>query len=129
MPDTVDSFSISILSQQLYDDRYDEPDRIGKGDSPAWSPDGNWIVYIRTNGNNRRIYLLDANSEGATVRQLDAPGLNYDPAWSPDSQYIVFTNTTTGNLEIYTMDLGGRFQTNLTNFEGDDKMPCWKPVP
>ena len=121
-------FSLN-LEPQLYDDRYDESDRIGKGDSPAWSPDGNWIVYIRTNGNNRRVYLLDANSEGATVRQLDAPGLNYDPAWSPDSQYIVFANNTTGNLDIFTMDLGGRFQTNLTNFEGDDKMPCWKPMP
>ena len=125
-PDGLYSYN---LEPQLYDDRYDEDGRMGKGESPAWSPDGNWIVYIRTNGNNRRVYIIDANSEGATVRQLDVPGLNYDPAWSPDSQYIVYTNNTTGNLEIWTMDLGGRFQTNLTNFEGDDKMPCWKPVP
>jgi serine/threonine-protein kinase len=129
MPANVDSLFDLKLEPELYDDRYDEPDRIGKGDSPAWSPDGNWIIYIRTNGNNRRIYLLDANSNGATVRHLEVPGLNYDPAWSPDSQHIVFANSTSGNLEIYTMDLGGRFQTNLTNFEGDDKMPNWKPVP
>jgi Tol biopolymer transport system component len=75
------------------------------------------------------VYLLDANSEGATVRHLEAPGLNYDPAWSPDSMHIVFANSTAGNLEIYTMDLGGRFQTNLTNHEADDKMPAWQPVP
>ncbi len=129
MPEAVDDLFDLNLEPQLYDDRYDEPDRIGKGDEPAWSPDGNWIVYIRTSGNNRRVYLLDANSEGATVRSLDVPGLSYDPSWSPDSMHIVFANSTSGNLEIFTMDLGGRFQTNLTNNEADDKMPAWQSVP
>lgn len=117
------------MDPALWDDRWDETDRIGKGDQPAWSPDGNWIVYIRTQGNNRRVYLVDANSEGATVRHLDAPPYNYDPAWSPDSSYIVFTNSSAGNLEIWTMDQGGRFQTNLTNHPADDQMPSWQPLP
>lgn len=128
-PEDVDDLYDFNLVPELYDNRYDEPDRIGKGDEPAWSPDGNWIVYIRTSGNNRRVYLLDANSEGATVRNLDVPGLSYDPAWSPDSMHIVFANTTAGNLEIFTMDLGGRFLTNLTNHPADDKMPSWQPIP
>lgn len=117
------------LEPQLYDNRYDEPDRIGKGIEPAWSPNGDWIVYVRTSGNNRRIFLLDANSNGATVRSLDTLGLNFDPAWSPDSLWIVFASTRDGNEEIYTMDIGGRFQTNLTNQPGVDKMPSWQPLP
>jgi serine/threonine protein kinase len=128
-PEDVDDLFDINLVPELYDNRYDEPDRIGKGDEPAWSPDGNWIVYIRTNGNNRRVYLLDANSNGATVRDLGVPGLSYDPAWSPDSMHIVFTNSTQGKLEIFTMDLGGRFQTNLTDHPADDKMPSWQPIP
>ena len=71
---------------------------------------------------------MDANSNGATVRHLEVPGLNYDPAWSPDSMHIVVSNSTTGNLEIITMDIGGRFQTNITNHPADDKMPSWQPV-
>jgi Tol biopolymer transport system component len=117
------------LEPDLYDNRWDESDRIGKGLEPAWSPNGDWIVYVRTSGNNRRIYLLDANSAGATVRFLDTPGLNFDPAWSPDSLWIVFSSTRDGNQEIYTMDFGGRFQTNLTNHPGVDKMPSWQPLP
>lgn len=116
------------LEPQLYDNRWDEPDRIGKAIEPAWSPNGDWIVFVRTSGNNRRIYLLDANSDGATVRYLETPGLNFDPAWSPDSLWIVFTTTRDGNPEIYTMDFGGRFQTNLTNYSGVDKMPSWQPL-
>ena len=128
-PEDVDDLFDINLVPQLYDNRFDEPDRIGKGDEPVWSPDGNWIVYIRTSGNNRRIYLLDANSEGATVRDLGVAGLSYDPAWSPDSMHIVYTNSTQGNLDIFTMDLGGRFQANLTDHPADDKMPSWQPVP
>jgi Tol biopolymer transport system component len=127
-PDVDDLYDLNMIPE-LYDNRWDEPDRIGKGIEPAWSPDGNWIVYIRTQGGNRRVYLLDANSDGATVRHLDVPGLNYDPAWSPDSLHIVVANSTTGNLEIITMDIGGRFQTNITNHPADDKMPSWQPVP
>lgn len=129
MIENVDNLYDVDLEPKLYDVRWSEPDRIGRAEQPAWSPDGNWIVYIRTAGNNRRIYLVDANSNGATVRDLEATGLNYDPAWSPDSIHIVYTNSTAGNLEIYTMDLGGRFKTNLTNHEADDKMPSWQPMP
>ncbi|HSG25858.1 MAG TPA: protein kinase [Anaerolineales bacterium] len=117
------------LEPALYDNRWNEPDRIGKAIEPAWSPNGDWIVYVRTSGNNRRIYLLDANSNGATVRSLDTLGLNFDPAWSPDSLWIVFCSTRDGNQEIYTMDFGGRFQTNLTNHPGIDKMPSWQSLP
>ena len=125
-PDAQDLYD---LEPALYDNRWDEPDRIGKGIEPAWSPNGDWIVYVRTSGNNRRIYLLDANSDGATVRSLDTLGLNFDPAWSPDSLWIVFCSTRDGNPEIYSMDFGGRFQTNLTNSPGVDKMPSWQPLP
>jgi len=124
-----DAQNLFDLEPALYDNRWNEPDRIGKGLEPAWSPDGDWIVYVRTSGNNRRIYLLDANSDGATVRSLDTLGLNFDPAWSPDSLWIVFCSTRDGNPEIYSMDFGGRFQTNLTNNPGIDKMPSWQPLP
>jgi Tol biopolymer transport system component len=124
-----DAENVYDLLPELYDDRWDEPDRIGKGIEPAWSPDGDWIAYVRTSGNNRRIYLLDANSDGATVRFLNTPGLNFDPAWSPDSLWIVYSSTRDGNQEIYIMDRGGRFQTNLTNHSGLDKMPSWQPLP
>jgi serine/threonine protein kinase len=124
-----DAQNLYDLEPQLYDVRWDEPDRIGKAIEPAWSPNGDWIVFVRTSGNNRRIFLLDANSNGATVRSLDTPGLNYDPAWSPDSYWIVFTSSRDGNWEIYTMDFGGRFQTNLTNHPARDKMPSWQPLP
>ncbi|MGD2027129.1 MAG: protein kinase [Anaerolineales bacterium] len=115
---------------QLYDVRWSEGDRVGRDAiEPAWSPDGEWIVYIRNQDGNRLIYILEAESRGATLRRLDVPGLSYDPGWSPDSNWIVFTNSQDGNREIYIMDKGGRFLTNLSNNGAVDKMPSWKPVP
>ena len=112
----------------FYDNRYDESGRIGKGVEPDWAPNGEFIVYVRTTGNNRHIYIVDHNSNGATVADLTTVGLNFDPEWSPDSRWIVFSTTRDGNQEIYIMDFAGRFVTNLTNNEADDKMPSWQPI-
>jgi len=114
---------------ELFDDRYDEPGRIGKAIEPAWSPDGNFIAFVRTTGNNRHIYVVDYNSGGATLTDLTKIAQNYDPAWSPDSRWIVFATSRDGNMEIYTMDFAGRFLKNLTNHPADDKMPHWQTVP
>jgi len=114
---------------QLFDVRWSESDRTNTGIEPAWSPDGEWIVYIRTKDNNRALYLIEVASSGATMRQIELPGLNYDPAWSPDSNWIVVTNSQAGNQDIFIMDKGGRFLQNLTDNPATDKMPSWKPVP
>jgi Tol biopolymer transport system component/serine/threonine protein kinase len=128
IPDMEEEESGPYDYTEIYDDRYDEPDRIGKAIEPAWSPDGNFIVFVRTTGNNRHIYVVDANSNGATVTDLTKVGLNFDPAWSPDSRWILFATTRDGNSEIYTMDFAGRFLTNLTNNPAEDKMPSWQPI-
>ncbi len=114
---------------ELWDIRWSETDRIGKGMMPAWSPDGSYIAFIRTTGNNRHVYLVDVESKGATVVRLFDQGLNFDPAWSPDSHWIVFTSTKDGNEELYIMDFGGRFVTNLTDNPANDRQANWQPIP
>jgi eukaryotic-like serine/threonine-protein kinase len=64
------------------------PRRLGDtvGQSAAWSPDGQMIVYA--NGSD----LFLANRDGTDSRKLvTAPDVALDPAWSPDGTVIRFS--------------------------------------
>lgn len=62
-------------------------------EEPAESPDGQWIAYVSTQGNNKNLHLIRvANGE---IQQLThAPGLEFSPAWVP-SGLSVSPNTQT----------------------------------
>ncbi len=124
-------YTLNIRTGNRYQDLalYDDEFRLGKLIQPDWSPDGKYIAYVRTTGNNRDIYIVEYDSGGATTLRLTEVGLNYDPAWSPDSLWIVFSTSRDGNDEIYVMDFGGRFVQNLTNNPASDKQPDWQPLP
>ena len=66
----------------------------------TWSPDGNWIAFIRvagdTNGNGVRDEqdagdVWVGRAAGGGLRQLTSGSWVLTPAWSPDSQWIAFT--------------------------------------
>ncbi len=60
--------------------------------SPAWSPDGNWIAFVRRaqQGPGSSIWVMRA--DGSELREITRPGPYQDtlPTWSPDSQQIAF---------------------------------------
>ena len=60
---------------------------------PAWSPDGDWIAYIkRTPGTpvqNLWVMHPDGSGRRALTKQT---GRAFTPAWSPDSTRIVFSH-------------------------------------
>lgn len=48
--------------------------------------------------------------------------------WSPDGSRIVFFTTRDSDWEIYTMNADGSGLANLTNDEGRDQHPSWRPA-
>ena len=70
------------------------PERLG--DSPEWSPDGQWIVFhtsqydnVLTERDNSAIYLM--KSDGSQRRRItDREGYYYGPIWSPDGTRVAF---------------------------------------
>jgi Tol biopolymer transport system component len=73
------------------------PLRDGESDfSPAWSPDGNRIVYVAqasTPGNPTSLVVINRDGSGATSID-EEPGLEL-PNWSPDGQTIAFIEPPT----------------------------------
>jgi TolB protein len=90
---------------------------------PAWSPDGERIVFATDRDGNWELYVMDA--EGAGLRRLtNTPEDESSPAWSPDGEKIAYvTDVIRDNETIGVMnaDGSGRKQLAYGNW------PSWSP--
>ena len=97
----------------------------GADGSPAWSPDGTRIAFVRTSvedieSGKTFIYVMNAVGTGETRL---AEGLL--PFWSPDGERIAFLaqqeeNTEVWNPDLYVMTAEGADQTNLTKSDAEE---------
>jgi Tol biopolymer transport system component len=111
---------------------------------PTWSPDGQWIAFIRnsqdTNGNGQ-IDEEDAGDlwvgsvSGGGLQQLTARDWTITPAWSPDSHWIAFARVRDSNgngrqdqddaSDIWAVPLGGGDAVPLVQSPYQDWGPSW----
>ena len=62
----------------------------GKSDClmPAWSPDGERVVYVRQGNGQMNLWICDP--QGKVHRPLTRSGRNLVPSWLPDSKHVVW---------------------------------------
>lgn len=61
---------------------------------PAWSPDGEKVVYVQQHEKGMALWLTDP--QGNESRLLTEAGNNLLPSWAPDSKHIVWMFTEGG---------------------------------
>jgi Tol biopolymer transport system component len=92
-------------------------------EAPSWSPDGQFIAYVRDIGN---IHVRVVNSAGGDDRRLTPDSLSaIMPAWSPDGTRIAFVSLDPNQIRIINVDGSGLL--NLTQGVAQDDGPVWSP--
>lgn len=73
--------------------------------TPAWSPNGAKIVFVRASTGTS---LMVVNGDGSSLTDVTPSQLrgatNIDPTWSPDGTRIVFASNVDGNYDLYWID-------------------------
>ena len=98
---------------------------------PAWSPDGEQLVFISPCNGNKNSYpgsaLFISKVDGTGLMPLPTvPGGDFDPAWSPDGKKIIFTSIRdNGYPQLYIYDLLEKSVQQVTGRFSRDMQPSW----
>jgi hypothetical protein len=94
----------------------------GDDSQPAWSWDGQWLAFIRREGNNQDLYVI--RSDGSNlVRLTDTPTPEVSPAWGPDN-HLLFQALRAGQWNIYSINADGSAERQLVSTSSPTE---WQP--
>jgi serine/threonine protein kinase/Tol biopolymer transport system component len=93
---------------------------------PAWSPDGEYILFASNRTTGRpRIYKMKVDDQTVTLLS-DKFARDMNPAWSPDGEKISYVSTYKGFKEIWIMDADGKNRRPFTkSTSANDLYPDW----
>ncbi|MFQ5536627.1 MAG: amidohydrolase family protein [Gemmatimonadota bacterium] len=69
---------------------------------PAWSPDGQWIVYSTWEGEEGFLYKMRADGRGKPRRITSEGAVYVQPAWSPSGDRVVVLRGTAQDFRTNT---------------------------
>ncbi|MCL2682104.1 MAG: hypothetical protein FWE63_01295 [Bacteroidales bacterium] len=92
--------------------------------SPKFSPDGRWIAYCSSAGNDHHIYRMNVN--GANNRLIIRNAAS--PKWSPQGDKIAYSASgEERSSQIFVANADGRNQKQLTFTVSPRIWPGWPP--
>lgn len=66
---------------------------------PAWSPDGAQLAFMRDDGSDTWIVVLDLAAE--TEQVVNTPTLELDPAFSADGRFLYYASAANGWIDVW----------------------------
>ncbi|MFK8053327.1 MAG: CehA/McbA family metallohydrolase [Woeseiaceae bacterium] len=80
---------------------------------PRWSPDGSQIAFVRDNGSDTSIVVLDLASGDETV--INTPTIELDPEFSTDGESLFYTSGVGDKLSLWRRHLSSGVDAQLTD--------------
>ena len=121
---------VELGTRTLVDPGLPEVQSLGHA-SPAWSPDGRFLLYVRNDreGTRGTPSIRRYNLANEQDRALTVAGAGYrTPAWSRDGRYVAATKTSAFGTDIVVLDQrNGAELLRLTNDEQSFN-PVWSPM-
>jgi TolB protein len=90
--------------------------------SPAWSPDGRQLVFVRDNTRDTAIMLIDAASGRERVL-VNTPAIDLSPAFSRDGRSVFYSSAEGGDLDLWRIDVTSGEKRRLTTEPGLELRP------
>ena len=118
---------LKLGTRQLTDPGVAEVQFLGHA-SPAWSPDGRFVLYVRNarEGSRGTPAIIRYNTETEQTRPLTGGGYR-TPAWSRDGRYVAATKTNSFGTDVVVLDArNGAELVRVTNDE-QSFSPVWSP--
>jgi Tol biopolymer transport system component len=88
--------------------------------APAWSPDGQWIVFHALSHDGQHSNIFKLRPDGSRLTRLtDGPTLDTRAAWSWDGQWIAFLSALNGDMPgaLFKMRADGQDRASLDPYD------------
>ncbi|MEO0114832.1 MAG: DUF5050 domain-containing protein [candidate division WOR-3 bacterium] len=95
---------------------------------PSWSPDGNWVTYVKWSFTDQYHKIYKIRRDGSEQTCLTNAGTNFFPKFSSDLNFVVYQKDECLLGQIYKVDISSGLEEKLSNREVDYGTPQWSPV-
>ena len=97
----------------------------GNKSLPQWSPNGQYIAFLATDGRYSEIRVVTAEGEAVLAFSTQSLGSIDSFAWSPDGMQIAACSNKGDTPRVYLLTVENGQSDILTNFDTWD--PAWSP--
>lgn len=119
-----DLYQIELSTRRIKRLTYGE-----RASQPSFSPDGEKIIFVKKEGGNSNLYLLNLKQKRTVPLTQNNDGLtqNFSPQFSPDGKKVVFVRSEEGTRNLYLLNIENKKIHALTKDKFDDRNPCFFP--